>query len=399
MINSLLLRNINLLKMEFFFRGSVFINIVLVIYFQKITSSYTTAALALSTMTITTLLTEISTGVLSDKIGRKKTLILSGLFLFLTGVFWFLGGYLNSVLMLFLGSFFMGIHHSLSSGTDEALLYETLEELGKKDEYKLFFSRVWFWRKLGGVFSGLFCSGIIYFSNIDFVALFSLVPMFMPFLIAFFYYEPLKVHKSNQLSGFKHFLKSLKEFYSNKKLRFYTLVGAIDEGTGEATHNFEAAFFSMFIPVWALGVARLLKNFWAAISFIVISFLKKIDSITLFFFSSIGNILIKFTALILNNIATPFVMTSNTLFWGIWLTSNSDILHKEFTPQQRATMGSIASFLKGIFTGSFTLIFGIVADLLSPKYAIFLGVIIQAITISLSLIRLKYKKKNRLISS
>ncbi len=75
---------------------------------------------------------EIPSGYLADAIGRKKTIILGT-------IFGFLGFVAYSFSYAFLGFLFaeiiLGIGQSLISGADSALLYDTLLESGKKDDY------------------------------------------------------------------------------------------------------------------------------------------------------------------------------------------------------------------------------------------------------------------------
>lgn len=75
---------------------------------------------------------EVPSGYFSDVLGRKRTLILSGVFgvlgmasfAFGTGFWWFL-----------LGEILLGISTSLNSGTDSALLYDSLQALDREDDY------------------------------------------------------------------------------------------------------------------------------------------------------------------------------------------------------------------------------------------------------------------------
>ena len=72
-------RNIKLLKWDNFFCGLYALSMVLVIYFESITKSYAQAMLIYSISSIVKVAMEIPTGIFSDKIGRKKTIILSSL--------------------------------------------------------------------------------------------------------------------------------------------------------------------------------------------------------------------------------------------------------------------------------------------------------------------------------
>ena len=83
---------------------------------------------------------EIPTGIFSDKIGRKKTIILSSLLFFITSFIWAFAGSLDNVLLLYVGAVIFGISDAFLSGTNEALMFETMEELKKEDNFDVLFS-------------------------------------------------------------------------------------------------------------------------------------------------------------------------------------------------------------------------------------------------------------------
>lgn len=89
---------------------------------------------------------EVPTGVIADKIGRKKTLIISA-FIASFGVLIY-GSYPNVYIFL-LGELILAIGIALKSGADRALLYDTLLELKKTKEAKHFFSRYTLSHNLG----------------------------------------------------------------------------------------------------------------------------------------------------------------------------------------------------------------------------------------------------------
>lgn len=78
---------------------------------------------------ISTLIFEIPSGYLADLIGRKRTLIL-GVFALLCSFIatWFAHGFLSFILIFIL----LSASFSAFSGTEEAMLYDTLKELGEE---------------------------------------------------------------------------------------------------------------------------------------------------------------------------------------------------------------------------------------------------------------------------
>ena len=91
--------------------------------------------------------------------------------------------------------------------------------------------------------------------------------------------------------------------------------------------------------------------------------------------------LIDLTALVLNTFVTPFIMSFVNLFHGVSETAASAIFQKEFTQEQRATMGSIVSLI-GAFLLAITYYFiGFIADRYSLYFAMLLLLSFKFLTV------------------
>lgn len=386
-------RNIKLIKIDNFIGGLFPLAALLVVYFERITGSYAAAMLMFSIAGITKTLLEVPTGIFSDKIGRRKTMILAtGLFC-LTGILWASGGTFESVALLAVGSFLFGVSDAFLSGTDEALMYETMEELGRSDEFDILYSKSGGWNQIGLACAALLAAGITYFFNLTALAWVSTVPMFASLVIAWLYVEPRRTKEQPQATSVKHFIKSFKELLRNKKLRFYALIDIFDDALGMYSHRFESAYFATLIPVWAVNLARLLKQICGTISFFIVPKIKKIGAVKMLFSSMIGSVFVRIIGVGLNNLFSPFIMALTNLFYGTASTANRDILHHEFTPHQRATMGSIVSFFGGIVMAVVMYLFGVLADVFTPQIAVSAAILAKVAIILLSLSILGYKKR------
>lgn len=78
---------------------------------------------------ITSLALEVPTGYLADRFGRRQTIILGGVLMLLSSVLAFFG---HGFWMFVLVFIFMSASFCCFSGTDEALLYDGLKELGEE---------------------------------------------------------------------------------------------------------------------------------------------------------------------------------------------------------------------------------------------------------------------------
>lgn len=124
--NIVLIGILNLL-MEFKLYGAVCI-----LYFVSITKSIALGMSIFSITMISAAILEIPTGALSDKIGRKKTIILGTI---ASLIYIILFAISKNYIILLIGAIFEGLERALFSGNNEALIYDTLKELKKENEY------------------------------------------------------------------------------------------------------------------------------------------------------------------------------------------------------------------------------------------------------------------------
>src|SRR5688572_6830492 len=105
---------------------------IAILYFAQISGSY---ALGMSIFAATRLaqsMLEVPTGIYSDKIGRKKTLVLGAVTGVFSLIFYAIGG---TYLALLTGAIFEGLARAFYSGNNEALLHDTLAEMGQRERY------------------------------------------------------------------------------------------------------------------------------------------------------------------------------------------------------------------------------------------------------------------------
>lgn len=82
---------------------------------------------------LTSLICEVPSGMAADVFGRKRTLALSGVAGVISSLFM---GFGNRIEFIFLGMLFSAVAISMMSGTEEAILYDSLVETDREDNYK-----------------------------------------------------------------------------------------------------------------------------------------------------------------------------------------------------------------------------------------------------------------------
>ncbi|HYF10545.1 MAG TPA: MFS transporter, partial [Candidatus Paceibacterota bacterium] len=253
-------RNITLLKWHTFLGSLCFYAAVMFIYYVGITESYALAASVFSISLIAAMVFEIPTGVLSDRFGRKSVLILSSLSaLAALGFFAFADGYP----MLVIGAILDGLAFALASGNNDALLHDTLKELGREEEYAARRGEIGFWHQVAlsaAVLGGSFFVGI----SLSLVFQLALIPLSAALLLAFFVKEPA-IRGHLQSNAYAHIGEALSLIRGNTRLNLLVSGRALTEAYWRAKTPLMPAFFLMLWPLWAIGIAKSLGHAGSAL--------------------------------------------------------------------------------------------------------------------------------------
>jgi len=350
---------------------------VTIIYFSQITHSFALGMSIFSIANIADALFEVPTGILSDRVGRKNTVILGAFSAFLYSLFYALG---QSYWILLVGAIFQGMSIAFYSGNNDALLHDSLK--ASKQEHR-FHEHL---GKLSSLFqAALAISAIIgsFVASRSFalVMWLSVIPQLICILLSFQIVEP-KIHVEKSANIYIHTKEALQLFFKNKKLRLLSIASSIGGATGEALFQFQSAFYNSLWPLWAIGIAKTLSYLGGTISFY---FGGKIidklgDAKTLLWGSIVSKIVNGFSTLF-PTVASPLLMSGTSLTYGATSVAKSSLYQKEFSPHQRATIGSLISLMESVFFAIYAFILGLVGDYLTPAKALFLS---QIVTLSVT---------------
>jgi MFS family permease len=363
-------RNIRLLTWFNFFSDFRPYAPVAIIYFAGITHSYSLGLAVFSIEMLSTSIFELPTGIISDMVGRRRTIIFGSMMSVLSVIFYAIGGYFW---VLVIGSVFAGLARSFYSGNNQALLHDSLKEQNHVDAYAEHSGNVSSMFQIALGVSALLGGLIAYFS-FPLVLWLSVIPQIICFIISLYISEP-KIHDPNDKTNiYSHLKEAVIKFRENEKLRTLSIASILDYGIGESLYQFSSAFVSLLWPLWAIGLAKMLSNIGAAIG---MRFSGRVTK-KLGFFKS----LIVFTiygriagliAGLFPSIISPLLISSTSLSYGINSIAKDTLFQREFTNKQRATMGSLNSLGASLFFAVFAYIFGMVADTLAPNQAMVIG--------------------------
>lgn len=366
-------RNIKLLTWFNFFTDFRPYAPVAIIYFSGVSGSYALGLTVFSIEMLSASIFELPTGVLSDFIGRRKTIILGALMSVVTLLCYAIG---INFLILAVGSVFAGLARSFYSGNNEAFLHDSLKEYGQEEDYAEHSgktSSMFQWALAGSALFG----GIIAYFSFPVVMWLSLIPQVICLFISFLMIEPKIKDISGQTNIYSHLKEAILKFKENSKLRLLTIASVLDYGVGETMYQFNSAFIALLWPVWAIGISKMLSNIFAATGMWISGWVtRKLGYEKSLIISNIYSSCAGLVAVIFPSVLSPVILSSTSFPYGISSIAKDTLFQKEFTDKQRATMGSLNSFAGNLFFAAFASVFGLIADKFSPNQALILGEII-----------------------
>jgi MFS family permease len=222
---SLMKRNISLAYIK-----TVFLSML---FFIPIWYSFETQFADISVLTVVYALThivcillELPSGALADLIGRKKTIFLG---LLIQGFSWFLLSQAKSLTWIWSGYIINAVSNALVSGSDTALHYDSLKELGKEKFYAKFSSNTGLVFRIGMIFS-TFIGGLIIPYKLTYLMV--AVSTTVAGLLTFFNTEPNIDSEKFSLESYIQQTKiGIKELFKNEYIKdfsiYYVAVGGI----------------------------------------------------------------------------------------------------------------------------------------------------------------------------
>ena len=341
---------------------------IAIIYFARVTDSFALGMTVFSVSMLSSSLLEVPTGVLSDMLGRKKTMMLGGVAGTLSVLSYALA---DSFWVLALGAALEGLMSALYSGNNNAFLHDTLKQEGREEEYSQYLGRTSAFFQAGLGTSALLGSAVAYLFSLTAVFWVGVLPRFMCVLVSLLMVEP-KVHSEEVPTNiFSHLKEALIRFKRNAKLRTLSLATILDFGLGQAAYLFLPAFYNLFWPVWAMGFARLISSIAAFTSFwFAGSWIKRFKPLETLIIVKGGGHFVTFFAYGVPTALSPLILSCLSIGYGVKTVAKNTLLQKEFSDRQRATMESLNQLAGNILFAIFAYFLGFFADSIGPRNAL-----------------------------
>lgn len=384
-------RNIKWYKYYIIFSGALFIWPIEVLFFKQCGMGYSYIMLIESLISIISLIFEIPSGIIADKIGCKKTVlfgIASQIFAFIILIS------MSSFVGACIYAFFVALGYAMVSGADTALLYESHKLLNKEKEYGNTIRNAGSMKMFSLAFVTL-SSGLLFRINSKLPYILSIIFLIIAFCVVNAYKEIRIKKEETDTSLLKENIEMLKEnFINNRKICWILLISLLFSFMFADINYFMQAYMEKIdIKVAYYGIVFFVCNMISAISFKNGGKLKEklknntcvimciLMTVIMFFAGCAGNVL--------GVIAMCFVR--------VGVATVSPILNVELNrnieSNSRATVLSIYNAIVCVFMAIFDILIGIIMD----KIGIFnVCFIIGVIGVVLAYI-LFYSKKKRLI--
>jgi MFS family permease len=354
-------KSIRLLNWFNLFASLNFYAPIAIIYFAKVTGSYALGASIFSIAMISSAVFEIPTGIFSDMIGRKKTLVLgafcSVIFIALYAIrlnYWFLEA----------GAILDGLARALYSGNNDALLHNTLTAEGLADDYHIYYSRLNTFLTGGLFISALFSSFIASWS-FSLVMWLSVASQIIALGISFFIPNTKAIKGTSNI--YAHLKDAFNQIRKSYNLRLLSISHILGNGIGQTASTFQPAVYSLIWPLWAVGIARAIGELCAVFSFHfsekIINKLGKARTIlTCTVYAWLANLL----PAVFPTVLTPIIIPSSALLYGSAVTAAESMKQAEFSEEQRATIASLNSLGASLFFAIFAYCIGLFTDQIGP---------------------------------
>lgn len=361
---------------------------IAILYFKEVTGSYALGMSIFSVEMISAACFEIPTGVFSDRIGRKRTVVLGSIAAVINMLLYVVA---TSYSILFVGAIMAGLARSFYSGNNTALLHDTMTQLKQEgtfaDQYGKTSSNEQAALGIAAIIGGLI--GMV---SLRFAVVLSVIPQLICLILSLLMIEPT-VHTKESGNIFVHLKSAIGEFFSNKKLRLLNLATVTTYALTESTFQFRSAFYATLWPVWAIGAAQAISNICATISFHFSGrVLKRLGTIKSLIYGNIYGRTMNIIGTAFPTVFSPLLMSSTSIIYGVLSVAKESLLQAEYKPAQRATMGSLNSLGGSLLFGIIAFLLGTIGDTLSPAKALLFSQFFTAATIIFYLRIAKYHK-------
>lgn len=215
---------------------------VYLLLFESKGLSVSQISMLLAIWSIPVVLLEIPTGILADHWNRKYMLIIGSLCKALCYVCWFFS---DGFLLFAIGFALWGISESLCSGSEEALLFDSLKQQAQEDKFEQVYGKCNFYSNIGVAISGITGGLLSMTIGMKPVLVISIVSMVVCIVVA---------------SGFKEVNYFVQRHYEKPRNRYTQLLMTLRDAVTLCTKNLKLLTI-ILMSILVIGMAGILDEY------------------------------------------------------------------------------------------------------------------------------------------
>lgn len=370
--------NISKVALIYFFSSLYFYLPVITIYYQQKGLSFLQMGSLWGITTITIFLSEIPTGILADKLGRKTSIIFAMLFQLVGEVlFLFAGNYLHFIFI----SIISGIGFAFQSGCIQALVYDFLKDEGRDQEMKKIWGNITALGQMGFIIGAVVSSYVVSSTNtpqISLAIVMTVISVMFALVISLLLKEPKNKYKHTEKSSLDLLKTSIKLISCNASLRKIILFGIFTTPFLAFLNSFQPPYFDLsHVPLYWLGISRAVAGIIALFCLRYAYKLEEIFKVNgILIATLLPAVLYLFMSIVFHPIFATMLFILNYSTMRLQEPLLADYYNMHIKSEVRSTTLSAINMLSSVYIAIMGLVIGKIADTSIPLTFLFMGIII-----------------------
>lgn len=314
---------------------------------------------------VASLICEVPTGAIADILGRKKTIVIGRLLHAVSSIIMLIS---FSFWQFALGFIIQAISYNLNSGSEEALVYDSLKIIGKEDNYTKINGSLNFIIEVSQG-AAVLIGGILSDYSFTYSYIVAVIISLCAFSISLLFKEPeIYDKKSEKITVKGHFKQCYKVIKSNKKIILMMLYFEFIFMVGTSTHFYTQKFFSdMGYSRSVISIIYVCASIGCAIGAKYVYKIERVYKEKLIYLIPLisGGFLALYTLMKNEGTILGFILFSTSI--NMLYPISSSYINKLIPSKQRATLISIESMCFSLYMIIFFPILGVVGEKVSLK--------------------------------
>lgn len=224
---------------------------VYTLFFEAAGLPLSQISLLLALWSIPVVMLEVPSGVLSDRWSRKYMILLSCLLKAACFLFWAIH---PSFLFFALGFLCWGVSEAFASGSEEALLFESLQSQGKEDSFERVYGKAMAASGIGVALSCFSGGYLAHAMGFRMVVMLSLFGSLLTFVVALGFREATLFHQQSQPS-FAIIKEACKHLVQKREVSILVALLVIPISLSDMLDEYDALIASSYqVPVMWIGI-------------------------------------------------------------------------------------------------------------------------------------------------